>query len=143
MTGAATAHSAVSGGVSPVSGAVRVVQSAGTGPGAPSARTEVRIAASEPVLAGHYPDFPIFPGVCIVECVHRSALATAPGGAALTMVSLDSARFVGAVFPGDVLGVDITWKALGDGEWQCVAVASTDRGVAAKVRLGYATGVPA
>jgi 3-hydroxyacyl-[acyl-carrier-protein] dehydratase len=139
---AATADSAVSDAVSPVRGAVRVIRRFSAGADAPQARTEVPIAASEPVFEGHYPDFPIFPGVCVVECVHRSALATAPAGTALTLASLDSARFVGAVFGGDVLGIDIAWTALDDG-WKCDAVASTDRGVAAKVRLRYATGVPA
>ena len=61
-------------------GAVRVVRPGSTDPDVPPARAEVRIDPSEPVFAGHYPDFPIFPGVCVVECVHRSALATAPTG---------------------------------------------------------------
>ena len=153
MTAAATADSAVTGtasdAVSPVRGAIRVVRVGSADPSAPQARAEVRIAASEPVFAGHYPDFPIFPGVCVVECVHRSALATAPqcaggagtggSGAGLTLTSLDSARFIGAVFPGDVLGIDIKWTALDDG-WKCEALASTDRGVAAKVRLRYGKG---
>jgi 3-hydroxyacyl-[acyl-carrier-protein] dehydratase len=116
-----------------------VVRPGTAAPGGPPARTEIPIDASEPVFAGHYPDFPIFPGVCVVECVHRSALATAPDGAALALAELASARFVGAVFPGDVLGVDITWKALDDG-WKATAVASTDRGTAAKVALRYRTG---
>lgn len=139
MTAPVIAGSAVCGAASPVRGTVRVARSGGTAPGTQPARTEIRIDASEPVFAGHYPDFPIFPGVCVVECVHKSALATAPARAALTLVALDSARFVGAVFPGDVLGIDITWTALDDG-WKCVALASTDRGVAAKVRLRYRTG---
>lgn len=137
-TGGGVVSAAVSAAASPVRGAVRVVRPGSTDPDAPQARAEVRIDASEPVFAGHYPDFPIFPGVCVVECVHRSALATAPTGAALTLASLDSARFVGAVFPGDVLGIDITWTAV-DGGWKCNALASTDRGVAAKVRLRYRT----
>lgn len=155
MTAAATAGNAVEGSgaadvvdgggaVSPVRAAIRVVRAGSADPNAPRARAEVHIAAAEPVFAGHYPDFPIFPGVCVVECVHRSALATAPGGGArpgagLTLTSLDSARFVGAVFPGDLLGIDIKWTALDDG-WKCEAQASTDRGVAAKVRLRYGTG---
>ncbi|MBY8883170.1 hypothetical protein K7862_36870 [Streptomyces sp. PLK6-54] len=128
--------------VSPVRGAVLVVRPGSTDPDAPQARAEVRIDASEPVFEGHYPEFPIFPGVCVVECVHRSALATAPSGADLTLAALDSARFVGAVFPGDVLGIDITWKAVDD-RLRCEAVASTGRGTAAKVRLSYAVGASA
>ncbi len=139
MTAPTIAGSAVRVTAGPVRAAVRVTRPGGDAPEPQQARTEIRIDASEPVFAGHYPDFPIFPGVCVVECVHKSALATAPGGAALTLAALDSARFLGAVFPGDVLGVDLTWTALDDG-WKCAAVASTDRGVAAKVRLRYRTG---
>ncbi|MCZ4123123.1 3-hydroxyacyl-ACP dehydratase FabZ family protein [Streptomyces sp. H39-S7] len=127
---------------SPVAGAVHVLRPAGPSGDGPAlrSRAEVRIEESEPVFAGHYPGFPIFPGVCVVECVHRAALATAPQGESdLSLTVLDSARFVGAVFPGDVLAVDIKWTATDDG-WKCVAQASGSRGVAANVRLRYRTG---
>ncbi|MEV5951702.1 hypothetical protein [Streptomyces sp. NPDC051993] len=126
----------------PVRAATEVVRTARAGAGADalSSRARFRIDRSEPVFAGHYPDFPIFPGVCVVECVHRAALATAPGaGSPLSLAALESARFVGAVFPGDVLTVDSKWTAV-EGGWKCTATASTDRGDAAKVRLRYVTG---
>ncbi len=127
---------------SPVRASVRVIRPArADGDGqAPRSRAEALIEASEPVFAGHYPGFPIFPGICVVECVHRSALATAPpakGG--LVLAALESARFVGAVFPGDTLTVELKWKAEEDG-WTCAAEASTVRGTSAKVRLRYRSG---
>ncbi|WP_256923520.1 3-hydroxyacyl-ACP dehydratase FabZ family protein [Streptomyces sp. 13-12-16] len=102
-------------------------------------RSEVRfsIEGSEPVFAGHYPDFPIFPGVCVVECVHRAAIAAAPGtGSGLSLAALESARFTGPVFPGDVLTVTADWTAV-EGGWKCSATASTERGESATVRLRY------
>ncbi|MEU1311705.1 hypothetical protein ABZ419_22825 [Streptomyces cinnamoneus] len=120
-------------GPSPVAGDVRVV-SARDADGKAAAR--VVIDAAEPVFEGHYPDFPIFPGVCVVECAHRAATATAPGPAELAAVV--SARFAGAVYPGDVLDVALAWRPDGDG-WRCDAIATTARGKAASVRLRYRT----
>ncbi|MEU8824313.1 hypothetical protein [Streptomyces sp. NPDC048636] len=117
-------------GVSPVAAGVRVVAP----PDGGKAAAQVRIDAAEPVFAGHYPDFPIFPGVCVVECAHRAALATAPEPVALAAV--DSARFGGAVYPGDLLDLELTWRRRDDG-WRCAATAVTPRGDAASVRLRY------
>ncbi|MFD5418013.1 3-hydroxyacyl-ACP dehydratase FabZ family protein [Streptomyces sp. NPDC127069] len=104
--------------------------------GAP--RTTVRIDADERVFPGHYPGFPIFPGVCVVELVHRSALATAPG-ARVTLRAVESTRFLSPVFPGDRLTVELKWTRR-EGHWRCEAVAATDRGRAATVRLRFTEG---
>lgn len=61
---------------------------------------------SEPILAGHFPGFPIFPGVCLVELAHRAALVALPGSTRL--VAIDSARFIAPVFPDDEVTVDLT-----------------------------------
>ncbi|MEU4213035.1 hypothetical protein AB0F13_24090 [Streptomyces sp. NPDC026206] len=132
MTG--TGHTAVAAPAtrpSPVAGDVRIV-SARDADGRAAAR--VAVTAAEPVFAGHYPDFPIFPGVCVVECAHRAATATAPGPAELAAVV--SARFAGAVYPGDVLDIALAWRPDGDG-WRCDATVTTERGKAASVRLRY------
>ncbi|MFF5205882.1 3-hydroxyacyl-ACP dehydratase FabZ family protein [Streptosporangium sp. NPDC000396] len=104
------------------------------------ATTSVGISAGEPVFAGHYPGFPIFPGMCVVECVHRSALATVPAGAeGLLLSAMESTRFVGSVHPGDELTIALKWS--GDGDmWRCAAEARTERGEAARVRLRYRAG---
>ncbi|AQW53934.1 3-hydroxyacyl-ACP dehydratase FabZ family protein [Streptomyces violaceusniger] len=125
---------------SPVRAEPEVVRRASADAGKPGLSSEVRfrIEPEEPVFAGHYPDFPIFPGVCVVECAHRAALATAPG--AISLRALESARFIGPVFPGDVLTVRADWKAA-DGGWTYTATAATERGPSAKVRLGFRTEV--
>ncbi|MBC6447466.1 hypothetical protein [Actinokineospora xionganensis] len=101
-----------------------------------SRTTTIAIDATNPIFAGHYPGFPIFPGIGLVECVHRSALATAPDNRDLELAAIESTRFVGPTFPGDELTTDLEWKPA-DGGWTCLAVISSPRGEAAKVRLRY------
>ena len=105
------------------------------GPGA----TSMTIANDNPIFAGHYPGFPIFPGVGLVECVHRSALATAPDHRDLELAAIESTRFTGPTFPGDDLTVRLEWQSA-NGGWTCAAVISSQRGEAAKVRLRYREG---
>ncbi|WP_020496669.1 3-hydroxyacyl-ACP dehydratase FabZ family protein [Sciscionella marina] len=88
------------------------------------------IGAEEPVFAGHYPDFPILPGVLLFDCVHRVVRETAPGPVELSAV--DSCRFTGAVYPGDTVTVTLQWK----GE-QVSATVHSGQQQAAKMKLSY------
>ena len=129
--------------VSPVRAApqIREPLPAGDWHGARSAAS-VPIDASEPVFEGHYPNFPIFPGVCVVECAHRAAVATADdAGTRIELAALESARFLGPVFPGDRIDLDLRWTRVEDG-WRCAVLATTGSGDAAKIRLRYRTDVP-
>lgn len=128
-----TAATAARAGVSPVAADVRVVSARGDDG---RAATQVLVSPAEPVFAGHYPEFPIFPGVCVVECAHRSAQATAPEPVELAAV--ESARFTGPAFPGDVLDLALKWRRT-EGGWLCAVSAATARGGAASVRLRYRT----
>jgi 3-hydroxyacyl-[acyl-carrier-protein] dehydratase len=101
---------------------------------------------AEPLLAGHYPGFPIFPGVCLVECAHRTSLAALTGPARLAEV--ESARFLGPVFPGDTVHTETVAEAV-DGGWRCRADLAAEgpgepggegRRKVAVVRLRYSAG---
>lgn len=118
----------------PLAGAVEVLPPQG------ERRTSTRftVAADETVLPGHYPGFPIFPGVCLVEYVHVSVLATAPAGEpAPELAAVESTRFTGPVYPGDELTADIDWTPVDGATWRCRARVRSGRGDAASVRLRY------
>ncbi len=81
------------------------------------------VTINEPHFAGHFPDFPIMPGVLIIE-----AIAQAGGALLLTEIpdrdtklmvftGIDSARFRKPVIPGDQLRIEV--KVL---NWRTTAV---------------------
>jgi 3-hydroxyacyl-[acyl-carrier-protein] dehydratase len=99
---------------------------------------------AEPLLAGHYPGFPIMPGVCLVECAHRTALA-AVGDPAAELREIESTRFLSPVLPGDTVRTEVAAEAV-EGGWRCRAQVFVERPSvpgrqkAAVVRLRYAAG---
>lgn len=112
-----------------------------TGTGKWSARYAVPVGADEPVFAGHYPDFPIFPGVCVLECVRTAAESSVPPEAGpVRLASVEAGRFLAAVHPGDVLDIELVWEPRG-AHWRCTAKVTTGRGPAASARLRYRGGV--
>jgi 3-hydroxyacyl-[acyl-carrier-protein] dehydratase len=72
------------------------------------------VTVNEPHFAGHFPDYPIMPGVMIIE-----AIAQAGGALLLTEIpdrddklmvftGIDSAKFRRPVVPGDQLRIEVT-----------------------------------
>lgn len=97
----------------------------------------VRIDPSNPILAGHYPGQPIFPGVCLIECAHHTVLIAAHSlGCTPIMVAVAKARFRDAVLPGDTVGIHAQITR-GDTEWTAVTTLNGEHGLAAKVTLRY------
>ncbi|WKX74226.1 3-hydroxyacyl-ACP dehydratase FabZ family protein [Streptomyces sp. XD-27] len=124
-------------GCGPVDGTPEVTDPGATGG---PARTVVLVDPAERVFAGHYPGFPIFPGVCVIEYARLSALATLPEpGDRWTLAAIESTRFLSPVLPGDTLTTELTWARAEDGDaWRCRAAVSTERGRSAQVRLRFA-----
>jgi 3-hydroxymyristoyl/3-hydroxydecanoyl-(acyl carrier protein) dehydratase len=133
----------MSAGASPVRAEVAVLRPASPdGAGITSAAKFV-IAPDERAFTGHYPGLPLFPGVCVVECAHRSSLATMPrpeGGstAPVRLAEVKSARFRTPVFPGDELTVRIVWSTE-PGGWTCAAGIRNSRGEVARAALRYSS----
>ena len=67
------------------------------------------VSANEPVLQGHFPSRPIFPGVMIVEAIAQAAGVNMlyhfkeQRGLMPALVGIDKARFRRPVLPGDLL----------------------------------------
>jgi len=98
------------------------------------------VTINEPHFAGHFPDFPIMPGVLIVEAIAQAGgallLTEIPDRDSKLMVftGIDSAKFRRPVVPGDQLRIEVTvlnWRtsavrmkgvATVDGKVACEAV---------------------
>ena len=72
------------------------------------------VTMNEPHFAGHFPDYPIMPGVLMVEAIAQAGgallLTEFPDRAEKLMVftGIDSAKFRRPVVPGDQLRIEVT-----------------------------------
>ncbi|HEY3951151.1 3-hydroxyacyl-ACP dehydratase FabZ [Phenylobacterium sp.] len=75
------------------------------------------VTVNEPFFAGHFPNYPVMPGVLIVEAMAQASavlmsksLNVDPAGKAIFFMSLDNCRFRAPVRPGMVLrlAVEVT-----------------------------------
>ena len=72
------------------------------------------VTANEPFFAGHFPDFPVMPGVPIVEALAQTAgvlvLSSIPDRESklVLLVSIESAKFRRPVVPGDQLRLEMS-----------------------------------
>jgi 3-hydroxyacyl-[acyl-carrier-protein] dehydratase len=99
------------------------------------------VSANEPVFSGHFPHYPVMPGVMIVEAMAQTAaiLAVLTAGydpqakGLYYFAGIDKARFKRPVIPGDQLRMEINFeremrglakfgaRALVDGQLVCEA----------------------
>lgn len=72
------------------------------------------VSANEPFFQGHFPQYPVMPGVLVVEAMAQLAglltflsdLARTDGSQLVLFAGIDKARFKRQVVPGDVLALD-------------------------------------
>ncbi|MFO1012715.1 MAG: 3-hydroxyacyl-ACP dehydratase FabZ [Caulobacteraceae bacterium] len=72
------------------------------------------VTINEPFFQGHFPDFPVMPGVLIVEAMAQTgavlmskSLDIDPTGKTIMFISVDNARFRTPVRPGDLLRMEV------------------------------------
>lgn len=109
---------------------------------ASAATATLDVDAGERVFAGHYPGFPVLPGVCLINTVQRAAKMMRPAQALrIELAAVESARFIEPVFPGDRMIVALHWMRLdGAGDWRCSATIHVRDKKVSMVRLRYAGG---
>ncbi|GGO79967.1 MaoC/PaaZ C-terminal domain-containing protein [Wenjunlia tyrosinilytica] len=104
------------------------------------AGVEMRIPVdpAAPVFTGHYPAFPLLPGVFTLDAVHQAVLrhADEQDGVRPELEEIRSVRFYTPVFPGDVLAVDCVITHA-NGVRDVRARCRTDRDRTATLRLRY------
>ncbi len=72
------------------------------------------VTANEPHFQGHFPDFPLMPGVLIIEAIAQAGgallLSEIPDreGKLMVFTGIDSAKFRKPVTPGDQLRIEVT-----------------------------------
>lgn len=101
------------------------------------------VTINEPFFQGHFPGFPIMPGVLILE-----AMAQVGGVAALTakenagklafFLSIDNAKFRKPVVPGDQLRIEVDLLKVKMGIVKIRAVAKVDGAVATEADMMFA-----
>lgn len=78
--------------------------------------TEKYLSANELVFGGHYPHFPIYPGVFLLEMILQSVGRWAAGcGAALTFSGVKTLRLFTPALPGDVIRCECILKEASEG----------------------------
>ena len=99
------------------------------------------VTANEPHFTGHFPDFPVMPGVLIVEAMAQTAgilvLHNMPDRAnkLVLLVAIENARFRRPVVPGDTLRMEMKILKRKASVAKMAGVATVDGAVVAEVEV--------
>jgi len=101
------------------------------------------VSVNEPYFQGHFPDFPVMPGVLIIEAMAQvGAVATLsmPGfaGKLALFAGIDKARFRRQVMPGDVLRMEVELLRVRSNMGKGKAFATVDGALVAEAELLFA-----
>lgn len=101
-----------------------------------SARGLKCVTVNEPFFQGHFPGYPVMPGVLVLEAlVQLSTLLSAHSGqgAPGTIRTIDAVRFKRQVVPGDLLVLET--RMLGDGKYLVRASVGDETATEAEIVL--------
>ena len=101
------------------------------------------VSGNEPYFAGHFPDFPVLPGVLIVEALAQTAsvmvAATNPDlteGKLVFFTTVQKARFRQPVRPGDVVKLHVIKDTRKGPLWKFTGKALVDGKLVAEADFG-------
>ena len=109
------------------------------------------VTFNEPYFQGHFPGFPIMPGVTIVEALAQTAavmvgvsLELADKNLLIYFMGIDNCKFRRKVVPGDMLElkVNVLRGKLGSKVWKFLGLASVDGETAAEVEFTAMMEIP-
>jgi 3-hydroxyacyl-[acyl-carrier-protein] dehydratase len=101
------------------------------------------VTINEPFFQGHFPYYPVMPGVLIVEAMAQAAAiltfhtekAKADERSVYYFVGIDNARFKKPVVPGDSMRLEVILARQVRGIWKFDAQALVDDALVAEARL--------
>jgi 3-hydroxyacyl-[acyl-carrier-protein] dehydratase len=102
-----------------------------------------QVTMNEPYFVGHFPQFPVMPGVLIIEAlaqVGSVAILNAEEnkGKVGFFAGIDGARFRGMVVPGDTLRLEVNITRMKGSIGKGTGVASVDGKTVAEAELMFA-----
>ena len=97
------------------------------------------VTINEPFFQGHFPDYPVMPGVLIVEAIAQVAgiLAFKSGakGDSVYFMSIEKAKFRKPVIPGDQLRFEVKVIKQRGNVWKCAGDAYVEGKLVAEAEL--------
>ena len=101
------------------------------------------VSVTDPVFAGHFPDYPIMPGVLIVEAMAQTAACVAcvtrreeTRGKLVFFTTIENARFRRPVRPGDLLELHVEKVTSKGSLWKFRGVAMVEGKKVAEADFG-------
>ncbi|HNP88420.1 MAG TPA: 3-hydroxyacyl-ACP dehydratase FabZ [Kouleothrix sp.] len=104
---------------------------------------EKQVSIGEPYFQGHFPDYPVMPGVLIVEALAQTACVAAlvlpeNSGKIGLFAGLDGVRFKRMVRPGDTLRLEVHFEKMRMGIGKGRGTATVDGQLACEAGLIFA-----
>jgi len=101
------------------------------------------VTINEPFFSGHFPKYPIMPGVLIIEAlaqaagllIMRSFESSISENSLYFLIGVDKARFKKIVQPGDQLQLFIELERAKQDLWKCKCTASVEGQVACTANI--------
>ncbi len=97
------------------------------------------VTINEPHFQGHFPNFPVMPGVLIIEAMAQTSaivcvesLGAEAEGKVVFFMTIDNARFRKPVTPGDSMIIEVTKVRSRANVWKFSGVAKVDDQICAE-----------